>query len=99
MGLQELDTTEWLTHHHQTAFVLREDSVWSEVKIIQLCLTLWHPMDCLVPGIVQARILEGVAFPFFGGSAQPRDWTQASCIAGRFFTSWATREAQEYCSG
>ena len=27
------------------------------------------------------------------GSSQPRDWTQVSCIAGRFFTIWATREA------
>ena len=31
-----------------------------------------------------------VAFPFSRGSLQPRDWTQVSCIAGRFFTSWAT---------
>ena len=28
-----------------------------------------------------------------------QDWTQVSCIAGSFFTSWATREAQEYWSG
>ena len=33
------------------------------------------------------------------GSSQPRDWTQVSHIAGGFFTSWATREAQEYWSG
>ena len=38
-------------------------------------------------------------FPFFRGSSQPRDWTQVSHIAGRSFTSWATREAQEYWSG
>ena len=44
--------------------------------------------------ILLARILEWVAFPFFRGSSQSRDWTQVSCIAGRFFTSWATREAQ-----
>ena len=31
------------------------------------------------------------AIPFSGGSSQPRDWTQISCIAGRFFTVWATR--------
>ena len=43
---------------------------------------------------IQARILEWVAFPFSRGSSQPRDWTQVSHIAGRFFTSWATREAQ-----
>ena len=45
----------------------------------------------IVHGILQARIL--VAFSLFRGSSQPRDWTQVSCIAGRFFTSWATREA------
>ena len=38
----------------------------------------------------------GVAFSFSRGSSQPRDWTQVSHIAGIFFTSWATREAQEY---
>ena len=43
--------------------------------------------------ILQARILEWVAFPFSRGSSHPRDWTQVSCIAGRFFTSWAKREA------
>ena len=45
------------------------------------------------PGILHARILQWVAFPFSRGPSQPRDWTQVSCIAGRFFTSWATREA------
>ena len=40
------------------------------------------------------RSLEWVAFPFSRGSSQPRDRTQVSQIAGRFFTSWATREAQ-----
>ena len=52
--------------------------------------------DCKVHGILQARILQWVALPFSRGSSQPRDWTQVSHIAGRFFTSWATREAQEY---
>ena len=33
------------------------------------------------------------------GSSQPKDQTQVSHIAGGFFTSWATREAQEYWSG
>ena len=41
------------------------------------------------------RILEWVAVPFSRGSSQPRDRIQVSCIAGRFFTSWATREAQK----
>ena len=49
-------------------------------------------MDYTVHEVLQARILEWVAFPFSRGSSQPRDWTQVSHIAGRFFTSWATRE-------
>ena len=36
-------------------------------------------------------ILELVAYPFPRGSSQPRNWTEVSCIAGGFFTSWATR--------
>ena len=39
------------------------------------------------------RILEWVAYPFSRGSSRPRNWTRVSCIAGRFFTSWATRGA------
>ena len=47
-------------------------------------------------GILQARILQWVAFPFCKGSSQLRDQTQVSRIAGGFFTSRATREAQSY---
>ena len=73
---------------------------WSlKVKITQSCPTLCNPMDYIVHGILQARILEWVAIPFSRGSSQPRDWMRVSGIAGRFFTSWATREAQEYWSG
>ena len=58
-----------------------------------LCLTLCHPTDCSPPGssvhrILQARILEWVVVPFSRGSSRSRD--QISCIAGRFFTIWAT---------
>ena len=48
-----------------------------------------QPHGRIVHGLLQARILEWVAFPFSKGSSQPRDWTQVSCIAGVFFTSWA----------
>ena len=51
-------------------------------------------MDYTVREILQTRIPEWVAFPFSGVSSPPRDQTQVSHIAGRFFTSWATREAQ-----
>ena len=50
-------------------------------------------MNYTVHGILQARILEWVAFPFSRGSSQHRDQTQVYSIAERFFTSWATREA------
>ena len=53
---------------------------------------LENSMDCIVRGILKARILEWVAFPFSRGSSQPRDWTQVSHIAGGFFTNWAIRE-------
>ena len=51
-----------------------------------------NPPGSSVPGILQARILEWVAIPFSRGSFWPRDQTQVSCIAGGFFTIWATRE-------
>ena len=50
--------------------------------------------DSSVHGILQARILEWVAYPFSRGSSQPRNWTGVSHIAGRKFTSWTTGEAQ-----
>ena len=55
-------------------------------------------MDCSLPGsslhgILRARILEWVVYPFSRGSSWPRNWTEVSCIVGGFFTSWATREA------
>ena len=59
----------------------------SEVEVTQSCLTLCDPMDYTVHGILQARILEWVAFSFSRGSSQPRNQTQVSCIAGGFFTS------------
>ena len=43
------------------------------------------PLDSSVHGILQLRILEWVAIPFFIGSSQPRDKNLVSCISGRFF--------------
>ena len=70
-----------------------------KVKVAQLCPPLWDPMDYTVHGLLQARILEWVVFPFSRESSQLRDRTQVSLIANEFFTSGATREAQEYWSG
>ena len=64
--------------------------LWPQLKsIATLNATPWTA----VQGILQARILEWVAFPFSRGSSKPRDQIQVSCIAGGFFTSSATREA------
>ena len=68
-----------------------------KVLVAQSCPTLCDPRDCSLPGssvhgILQARILEWVSIPFSRGPSQPRDWTQVSCIAGKFFTIWATGE-------
>ena len=64
--------------------------------VTQLCQTLCNPTDCSPPdfsvhGILQARILERVAFPFSKGSSAPSDRTQVSRIADRFFTIWSTK--------
>ena len=69
-----------------------------KVKVLfgQLCLTFcdcvdYSPPGSFVHGIPQARILEWVAIPFSRGSSWPRDQAWVSCIAGRFFTIWATK--------
>ena len=69
--------------------------------VAQSCLTLCDPKDYSLPGssvhgILQARVLEWVAMLSSRGSSQPRNQTQVSHSAGRFFTVWATRGAQEY---
>ena len=71
----------------------------SRVKVKSLSyVRLCNPMDCSPPsssvhGILQARILEWVAISFSRGSSQPRERIQVSCILGRHFNLWATREA------
>ena len=62
------------------------------------CPSLFNPLNCSPLGssvheIPQARVLEWIAMLSSRGSFQPRDLTQVSLIAGRFFTSWATWEA------
>ena len=56
-------------------------------KIALISYALCDPMGYTVHGILQARILEWIAFPFSRGSSQPRDRTQVPHIAGGFFTS------------
>ena len=66
--------------------------------VAQWCLPLCGPVDYSLPGssvhgILQARVLERVAISFSRRSSRPRDRIRVSCIAGRCFTVWATREA------
>ena len=68
-----------------------------KVLVAQSCPNSFQPVDSSPlgssdHGIPQARILEWVAIAFSRGSSQLREQTRVSCIAGRFFTIWATRE-------
>ena len=70
------------------------------VLVAQSRPTVCDPMDCSPPGssvhgILQARILEWVAMPSSRGSSLLWEWTRISCLAGRFFTIWDTREAPD----
>ena len=59
--------------------------------------SLWpqglQPTSLLCPRGFSRQELEWVAIPISRGHSQPRDWIWVSCIAGRFFTVWATGEA------
>ena len=83
----------WLIHFALWRKLTQHCEATVKVKVTQSSPTRCSPVNCTPHGILQARILEWVAFPFSRGSSQPKDRTQVSRIAGRFFTSWATREA------
>ena len=60
--------------------------------VAKSCPTLSDPMNCRMPGstvhrIAQARVLEWVTISFSRGSSWSRDWTNVSCVTGRFFTT------------
>ena len=65
---------------------------FSHVQFFATIWTIAH-QDSSVHGILQTRILEWVVNSFSRGSSQPRDRTRVSCISGRFFTIWATRDS------
>ena len=87
-------------------YVHTKTCVWMDISalsvqfssIAQSCPTLFDPMGCSlsgssIHGIFQVRVLEWISFS--RGPSRPRNRTQVSCIAGRCFTVWATREAPE----
>ena len=69
-----------------------------KVLVIQLCSTLFDPMDCTLPVFSVPGIFPGknigveIAISFSRGSSRPRDQTQVSHIAGRLSTVWAIRK-------
>ena len=83
----------WNCHNIVNRLCMRAQS-------LQSCPTLCDPVDCSPPGssihgILQARILEWIAFSFSKGSSQPGDWTLVSCIsciADGFFTTEPPRK-------
>ena len=82
------------THENKGRSLVQRKKI--EVLVAQLCLTLCDFMDCGLPGfsvhgIFQARILRWVSISF-SRDPGPRDRTQVSCIAGRFFTIQGTRK-------
>ena len=88
-GTLQARTLEWV------AISFSKEWKW-KVKVTQLCPTLCDPMDCSLPdssvhGILQARILEN-SHSLLQGIFPTQGSTQVSCITGRFFTIWATRE-------
>ena len=78
-----------------SAYQISQARILEKVKVAQSCPTLCNPGDYTIHGIFQARKLKWEAIIFSRGPSQSRDQTQVSCTAGRFFTSWATKEAQE----
>ena len=80
---------------NQSSILIGGTDTQADVKVkVSVVSDSLRPHGLYIPGILQARILEWVALPFSRGSLQPKDQIQVSCIADRFFTSWATRETQ-----
>ena len=69
------------------SLVLSQGYITTTKLKVKVKLTLCHPVDYRVYGILQARVLEWVAVPFSRGSFQPRDQAQVSHTVNRFFIS------------
>ena len=97
----------WKSVYHSKCYQMQIKDNSARVTCVCVCVfmlsysvvsnSLW-PLDCSLPGsfvhvILQARVPECVAILFSRESSWPRDQTWVSCIAGGFFTVWATREA------
>ena len=78
--------------------IFTDSLVYQYTSICCVKVKMWKPLSCVwlfgTPWTIQSKEFSRpeywIAFPFCRGSSKPREWTQVSCIAGRFFTSWAT---------
>ena len=93
-----LSKTQCWSFLGQVQWSVLKGEVQVKVLVAQMCPTLCDPTDCSPPGssvhgILQARILVWDAMPSSRGPSPPSDRTRVSCITGRFFIIWATKEA------
>ena len=99
LAVSLLENNSWFKKNLIRIHPNKPDSPWSVSRSVMSNSCVF--MDCSPPGssahgIFQTRILEWVVLSFSKGSSQSRDPTEVSCIAGRFFTIWATREAPKH---
>ena len=96
LAVRMLSPSHWTTRELLGIHIIESKNVSCSVVSNSL-----QPHDYTLPGssvhgILQAGILEWIAIPFSRESSQPRDWIPVSCIAGGFFTVWASRKAHTY---
>ena len=93
MGIFQARILEWMAMPSFRGSSQPRDGTWVShiaIGLLYCRQILYHLSYQQSP-----RILDWVACPFCRGSSWPRNWTGLACIAGRFFTNWATREASE----
>ena len=89
MGLQELDTTDWLNHHHHLLYIrhcseyFKTRTSFNIILCVHMCAQFMSDSISPWTGLLyldfQARLLECVAISSSSRSFQPRDWTHISC--------------------
>ena len=87
--------TVWGTREAPVPQVKTEVSEWvKSLSRVPLFVTPWTVAykAPLSMKFSRQEYCSGVAISFSRESSRPRDWTRVSCIAGRRFTFWATRE-------